>query len=187
MLQLISYIGYFNPLPPHGGRPRWSCSHRATPKFQSTPSAWRETSESAQEVRELGISIHSLRMEGDDSKWRTVQMGIRYFNPLPPHGGRRIICMKIMTFITFQSTPSAWRETAVDLFIDLVITISIHSLRMEGDGLLGVPLPGILTFQSTPSAWRETEKQERQQKKQQISIHSLRMEGDRKIGRLFAS
>ena len=56
------------------------------------------------------ISIHSLRMEGDQAVmvnmlWRAN------FNPLPPHGGRRL------RHVTTKSTT----------------IISIHSLRMEGD------------------------------------------------------
>ena len=34
--------------------------------------------------------------------------------------------------------------------------ISIHSLRMEGDGYAIGAVIGTLGFQSTPSAWRET-------------------------------
>ena len=34
---------YFNPLPPHGGRPRLSRNFLILFSFQSTPSAWRET------------------------------------------------------------------------------------------------------------------------------------------------
>mgnify|MGYP003167045708 CR=1 len=34
-------------------------------KFQSTPSAWRETIAAARRGRMQAISIHSLRMEGD--------------------------------------------------------------------------------------------------------------------------
>ena len=57
----------------------------------------------------------------------------------------------------FQSTPSAWRETADHGVTSARINpISIHSLRMEGD--LYVPMFFLLSgiFQSTPSAWRET-------------------------------
>ena len=79
---------------------------------------------------------------------------------------------------TFQSTPSAWRETAArrqmcqrtDISIhslrmegdtnklpySLRESISIHSLRMEGDLVLGMYSIRVLGFQSTPSAWRET-------------------------------
>ena len=34
---------HFNPLPPHGGRPRQRRCKKRQLKFQSTPSAWRET------------------------------------------------------------------------------------------------------------------------------------------------
>ena len=34
----------------------------------------------------------------------------------------------------FQSTPSAWRETTTNAAMSgIVVDISIHSLRMEGD------------------------------------------------------
>ena len=33
----------------------------------------------------------------------------------------------------FQSTPSAWRETTLELICETYGVISIHSLRMEGD------------------------------------------------------
>ena len=56
------------------------------------------------------ISIHSLRMEGDDA------------------GG-----IGIVLYPSFQSTPSAWRETNFHAPNRLIENISIHSLRMEGD------------------------------------------------------
>ena len=146
---------YFNPLPPHGGR------HAADPEkvegvrisihslrmegdytlvpnekaeivFQSTPSAWRETSADATRIsspafqstpsawRETGagpfqtphnaISIHSLRMEGDQARPARSCQAL-HFNPLPPHGGRLV-----KHFFCFCG-----------------LNISIHSLRMEGD------------------------------------------------------
>ena len=79
------------------------------------------------------ISIHSLRMEGDPDI-HTALFQFFYFNPLPPHGGRR----------------------KLDAARKRFITISIHSLRMEGDAdsiLLNLEEK---LFQSTPSAWRET-------------------------------
>ena len=101
---------YFNPLPPYGGRLHNQLQSTATTRFQSTPSVWRETRTQRQRHGERGISIHSLRMEGDifrnKNRTRTA-----YFNPLPPYGGRRN-----------HSTLS-----------DLAPGISIHSLRMEGD------------------------------------------------------
>ena len=55
--------------------------------FQSTPSAWRETIPSASAWRTASISIHSLRMEGDHYLAFMILL-TKYFNPLPPHGGR---------------------------------------------------------------------------------------------------
>ena len=78
--------------------------------FQSTPSAWRETRRDSPVRQAPGISIHSLRMEGDTPYSRTVRRP-PHFNPLPPHGGR----------------------LAAYLYMDKENRISIHSLRMEGD------------------------------------------------------
>ena len=59
--------------------------------------------------------------------------------------------------LIFQSTPSAWRETVFLYILIHRFGISIHSLRMEGDGRSG----DIRLMLG-------------------ISIHSLRMEGDYK-------
>ena len=78
----------------------------------------------------------------------------------------------------FQSTPSVWRETALQPSQKITPTISIHSLRVEGDAsresygakvLDFNPLPPCggrrrvlrerikkRQFQSPPSVWRET-------------------------------
>ena len=79
------------------------------------------------------ISIHSLRMEGDNfhTPDRLIENN---FNPLPPHGGRHFSSAPCAPPQAFQSTPSAWRETPGISFI----------------------LFTMLSFQSTPSAWRET-------------------------------
>ena len=125
-------------------------------EFQSTPSAWRETPFLCLFVRSRKvISIHSLRMEGDRAYICCRSAGSD-FNPLPPHGGR--LQVMAVEYITHA--------------------ISIHSLRMEGDSEQPVsrlcfphfnPLPPhggrpgsgrriimAILFQSTPSAWRET-------------------------------
>ena len=126
-------IFHFNPLPPHGGRldiraeftpierisihslrmegdqaRRRICERKF--EFQSTPSAWRETSGAVPaddlrqhfnplpphggrqraEIRFIRgrlISIHSLRMEGDPPQI-LERIADTDFNPLPPHGGR---------------------------------------------------------------------------------------------------
>ena len=147
---------HFNPLPPHGGRPLHSIDLRQV----------------------CNISIHSLRMEGDPIS--CIRWAYRpHFNPLPPHGGRPVCPHVFLLSDIFQSTPSAWRETIVIIFI---IAAGI--------------------FQSTPSAWRETKEPAQEITEirdfnplpphggrrafhkgsgciRTISIHSLRMEGDR--------
>ena len=144
------------------------------------------------------------------------------FNPLPPHGGRRRSSTRLVQSSIFQSTPSAWRETLTDVtgikeknfnplpphggrqneigVYEHYDSISIHSLRMEGDSDEEFqaleekhfnPLPPHggrheqtsvsvrqSAFQSTPSAWRETLEIHTFFEDIIISIHSLRMEGD---------
>ncbi len=56
----------------------------------------------------------------------------------------------------FQSTPSAWRVTGKAIRSLRGIAISIHTLRMEGDAHVKIPLRVL----------------------GKISIHTLRMEGD---------
>ena len=71
-------------------------------------------------------------MEGDDFVFDRLQQAA-YFNPLPPHGGRRNAAVRQIGSLLFQSTPSAWRETARFSHQFFRHIISIHSLRMEGD------------------------------------------------------
>ena len=100
------------------------------------------------------ISIHSLRMEGDIKETPKTSMK------------------------SFQSTPSAWRET-----IGVVETVTpiwdFNPLPPHG-GRRTFLLMLLLhrTFQSTPSAWRETDRIHDGRNSEAISIHSLRMEGD---------
>ena len=176
----ITLICNFNPLPPHGGRRTKNDGFMLIKAFQSTPSAWRETPIRSTTIYSPGISIHSLRMEGDE----------RSTNSTKRHRA-------------FQSTPSAWRETPYHMedkrkesisihslrmegdmpYIQtsLLVYISIHSLRMEGD-IAAKPFTTVLyPFQSTPSAWRETSIALQSLLFSQISIHSLRMEGDNQV------
>ena len=102
-------------------------------EFQSTPSAWRETVSLLFFSVCVPISIHSLRMEGDQI-FHSVYNIVQDFNPLPPHGGRRRCSKSATSSSRFQSTPSAWRETD-----------NWDADQME-----------MFEFQSTPSAWRET-------------------------------
>ena len=131
-LQMIYQLYNFNPLPPHGGR-----------HIILLHSSGHQT-----------ISIHSLRMEGDIDVLMTYVDGIISIHSLRMEGDFNPNNIDPNQY-TFQSTPSAWRETSMILWIRCYRYISIHSLRMEGDSI------------STRFAHFDN-----------ISIHSLRMEGD---------
>ncbi len=149
--------------------------------FQSTPSAWRETP-----VCALDGGQTVCKFQSTPSAWRETDHTIiktdlqNNFNPLPPHGGRPGAGPFRTPRNAFQSTPSAWRETNTHIWLRFVITISIHSLRMEGDERPQQAGKTPAHFNPLPPhggrhyalrgifVWMH------------ISIHSLRMEGDRR-------
>ena len=145
---------HFNPLPPCGGRPLFASIRVPHFVFQSTPSVWRETALPKHRERRRPISIHSLRVEGDQM-FSFGSQPIKHFNPLPPCGGRPRYDIIILVTVSFQSTPSVWRETDRYRLCRAWQMISIHSLRVEGDMMYIHPV-----------------------EYQGISIHSLRVEGD---------
>ena len=146
---------HFNPLPPHGGRPgAFSCA-----------------------TMTQNISIHSLRMEGDIE----ITVITHVTTTISIHSLRMEGDIKETpktSMKSFQSTPSAWRET-----IGVVETVTpiwdFNPLPPHG-GRRTFLLMLLLhrTFQSTPSAWRETDRIHDGRNSEAISIHSLRMEGD---------
>ena len=157
---LCSATMHFNPLPPYGGRPgiavyclfmdgisihslrmegdycfSWAVERGRS--FQSTPSVWRETS-CIVFPEEYSWNFNPLPPYGGRRHYISCRRRCCYFNPLPPYGGRP------------SEILAEWLEE----------TISIHSLRMEGD------LNGSEVIRSND-----------------ISIHSLRMEGDPDAGK----
>ena len=105
----VSWHCYFNPLPPHGGRPNPCFNLSVSPVFQSTPSAWRETRTALLYELMYHISIHSLRMEGDD-----CGASVQIFQHISIHSLR------------MEGDRTEWS-------LKKCVVISIHSLRMEGD------------------------------------------------------
>ena len=100
------------------------------------------------------ISIHSLRVEGDQM-FSFGSQPIKHFNPLPPCGGRRKDSVA-MCYIVDISIHSLRVEGDMPCIIPAQrYRISIHSLRVEGDTMAHSKCYGI-----------------------DISIHSLRVEGD---------
>ena len=106
----VAQYCYFNPLPPHGGRPKLSRNFFRFFAFQSTPSAWRETTILSMFRMFLIISIHSLRMEGDDFRVGEKDLELISIHSLRMEGDKEYDTYKVGT-VAFQSTPSAWRET----------------------------------------------------------------------------
>ena len=100
--------------------------------FQSTPSAWRETLAQLGYLLGMHISIHSLRMEGDDIDSDEEEGKNISIHSLRMEGDRSI-ALTVVVSKSFQSTPSAWRETMQYTQQRPRAAISIHSLRMEGD------------------------------------------------------
>ena len=80
-------------------------------EFQSTPSVWRETNGNLT-CRFAGrISIHSLRMEGDEIVCKSCVCAMISIHSLRMEGDRNLDNQTIGIRL-FQSTPSVWRETA---------------------------------------------------------------------------
>ena len=168
--------------------------------FQSTPSVWRET------LYGIFASL-SDTFQSTPSVWRETRccqrqfFRIIYFNPLPPYGGRLSCRPWCRPSVYFNPLPPYGGRHGYCKFAVGAKSISIHSLRMEGDNICRVSEPFHGIFQSTPSVWRETLNQGKDNADQHhfnplppyggrpqtphplpqllhISIHSLRMEGD---------
>ena len=146
----------FNPRPPCGGRRSQRPSRPGWQRFQSTPPVWGATI-LAQSPDAIGdcISIHAPRVGGD---WRICagRTCPPYFNPRPPCGGRRKLCIRLKALSLFQSTPPVWGATGAALEIPPEVLISIHAPRVGGD--VGDYSAHIIfqKFQSTPPVWGAT-------------------------------
>ena len=123
--------------------------------FQSTPSAWRETK--CQQKHQIHLAFQST-----PSAWRET--------PGTP--------CKVVSNFAFQSTPSAWRETMFSGSCTQSATISIHSLRMEGDVISKLLPPEVAHFNPLPPHGGRLSVSLVSNDCFCISIHSLRMEGD---------
>ena len=173
----MAYMDFY-PRPPCGGRPSFSLAYRTDILFLSTPSVWRATFGSGLSLANLlflstpsvwratigghllhpaaEISIHALRVEGDERDMiglsvyhisihalrvegdrcsRSGSSAAGYFYPRPPCGGRP------------RSKPPISTSSA----------ISIHALRVEGDEMFEEWFFSSWVFLSTPSVWRATE------------------------------
>ena len=145
----------FYPRPPGGGRPLHGLAAEAKGKFLSTPSGWRATSPRACRRSKRQISIHALRVEGDDGGF-SATLNLEYFYPRHPDRGRQSFRMVRSCLCIFLSTSSGRRATEAFANPAHFCSISIHALRVEGD-LYKLRQIGVdVEFLSTPSGWRAT-------------------------------
>ena len=127
-------ISNFYPRPPGGGRPSPALPATAAQKFLSTPSGWRATKD--HKVIETGERNFYPRPPGGGRRFFDVYCVYcrRNFYPRPPGGGRLCKNQDKNKIFLFLSTPSGWRATLTALEDSGVTDISIHALRVEGDG-----------------------------------------------------
>ena len=147
------------------------------------------------------ISIHALRVEGD--RHPLTRFRDRWhFYPRPPGGGRPRGNFHGLYIEIFLSTPSGWRATRAfhtvtrrsDYFYPRPpgggrqldgaskgygAAISIHALRVEGDGTMMRFFPSTNShfYPRPPGGGRRT-KYLKAKCVSPISIHALRVEGD---------
>ena len=126
--------------------------------FQSTPSAWRETSyffifftshshfnplppHGGRPWDDPGTLLGTLYFNplpphgGRPLKCRTTSRNWNHFNPLPPHGGRRTDKSESWKIHLFQSTPSAWRETISSCLVSICKSPNFNPLPPHGGRL----------------------------------------------------
>ena len=124
----------FNPRPPCGGRPSPLPMGFPQDAFQSTPSVWRAT-----------------------RNRRERRSSVLHFNPRPPCGGRRPRSAERAARPShFNPRPPCGGRLGMYRFAHILVAISIHALRVEGD---------VHCFAVCLA--------------EKISIHALRVEGDR--------
>ena len=131
--ELLEPFLYFYPRPPGGGRPIQYSGLSKSEKFLSTPSGWRATSQADTVATSQEISIHALRVEGDDHDDTHIFAETNFY-PRPPGGGRPEDIEIRARADEFLSTPSGWRATT-----------GTGSSAAQG-----------ALFLSTPSGWRAT-------------------------------
>ena len=194
-------LSHFYPRPPGGGRLARIDSGLPANQFLSTPSGWRATRtrrwRSAITAnfypRPPGggrllpllfaflcptISIHALRVEGDD-KGGAKRGELSHFYPRPPGGGRLARIDSGLPANQFLSTPSGWRATRTRRWRS-AITANFYP-RPPGGGRLPVwiwIIVGFLDFYPRPPGGGRLDSVEFVNNVTCISIHALRVEGD---------
>ena len=128
---------------------------RSSQIFLSTPSARRATLPRAVIERQLRISIHALREEGDGEVLLHSEAVVDFY-PRPPRGGRRERRLRAGYQTEFLSTPSARRATGLDRQ-QMTAAINFYPRPPRGGRLNKYDFCSYAKrFLSTPSARRAT-------------------------------
>ena len=176
--QSILPIPHFYPRPPGGGRLATRLYTPSSDRFLSTPSGWRATVVTLQKVIQ-NVNFYP-RPPGGGRRNRRIKINpLTDFYPRPPGGGRR------------HATPAKLLLLEISIHALRVEgdlrggaqarqrqRISIHALRVEGDMEPCISTDYATAFLSTPSGWRATSNELRGCTGLTISIHALRVEGD---------
>ena len=150
-------LQHFNPLPPCGGRPLQIVGLSRRPRFQSTPSVWRET------IADIQSFWTEIIFQSTPSVWRettapfALSLTVTDFNPLPPCGGRQIQIPLYCGQKHFNPLPPCGGRRFT--FNCLIMTlIHFNPLPPCGGRRISRGRVGKQSqFQSTPSVWRETD------------------------------
>ena len=101
-----------------------------------------------------------------------------YFYPRPPQGGRQPVNVLAEQGVQFLSTPSARRATVFGVRLMILMVISIHALRKEGDSSLELAKQMTENFYPRPPQGGRPGQAPASVCGRMISIHALRKEGD---------
>ena len=149
--------------------------------FLSTPSARRATTERPA-IGRHGKNFYPRPPRGGRRVPTGAGSARRNFYPRPPRGGRLQRVINCIQLFQFLSTPSARRATCRLVRLFRAISISIHALREEGDGLVlhGADVAQLISIHALREEGDEYG-MDGADRQRNISIHALREEGDTQL------
>ena len=124
--------------------------------FLSTPSARRATGAGPAPEDRIPISIHALREEGDSPLMMCETLSARFLSTPSARRATILLAPAKYLFWNFYPRPPRGGRPLVIFFLFLLLPISIHALREEGDALKLWSDEAAELFLSTPSARRAT-------------------------------
>ena len=173
------WLNNFYPRPPCGGRRFNGRAVRfAFDVFLSTPSVWRATGSSMENVHLESGYFYPRPPCGGRRPCRCHMSASFYFYPRPPCGGR-LYEVSVVTFPAYISIHALRVEgDSCPRCHPQGLEISIHALRVEGDGQFCVPAVPCHTISIHALRVEGDLCKGRKKTEDIISIHALRVEGD---------